>query len=156
MKLVFCLECQDLFKLSYELRACKCGKCCGKYEQDGAHAVTNGEGICVAISNPSLWGSISALEAGCGPDRPGPHGGYNIEAWIRPHEGEMNPRNKIDKNLVRTKSCENCVNGRHRIMVANRMRIPCPYRYNPIPSSLWTSIAKTCPDYEERENKENE
>jgi hypothetical protein len=94
MKLVFCTECWDVFKLARELRACECGYCVGKYLEDETHAVTNGRGICVAFNNNKLVKSIIKLrDSKCG------ERGIPLEAWIREHDGISNPRSSVDKNL---------------------------------------------------------
>ena len=103
MKLIFCDFCHDVFKLDYELRSCKCGKCCGHYDRDGAHAVTNGEGYALAIGNGSL---MKAMQGIAQYEYSSTHHGYDIPlttflAWVRPHEGEENPRGRVDPELGR-------------------------------------------------------
>ena len=43
MKLIVCTECWDVFKLDFEIRNCKCGKCSGRYLDDGVHSEYRGE-----------------------------------------------------------------------------------------------------------------
>ena len=91
MKLIFCPVCNDVFKLAQNIRTCKCGKCRAKYI-DNSKAVTNGKGICLAISNHSLAERlfVNPYDFDCK---------RNIECWIRPHTGEHNPNTTIDEDL---------------------------------------------------------
>lgn len=43
MKLLFCQDCEDLFRITKEERACKCGKTSGYYLEDGLYAEYCGE-----------------------------------------------------------------------------------------------------------------
>lgn len=89
MKLLFCPECDDIIKLTRsETRSCKCGQCVGKYV-DNLYAVTNGNGICLAISNPDLLGLIID----------GVFGKTPVTCWARPHEGKHNPHTIVDPDL---------------------------------------------------------
>lgn len=55
MKLILCGSCYDVFKLDYDLRSCKCGKCSGAYESDGWHAWYMGSAAYpLGIENSSL------------------------------------------------------------------------------------------------------
>ena len=49
MKLIYCPTCQDMMKLDYTLRTCKCGLSSGKYEKDGINAIINQHAIPVCI-----------------------------------------------------------------------------------------------------------
>jgi hypothetical protein len=42
VKLVFCSKCQDVYKLDFERRTCKCGQTWGQYAEDGLHATFGG------------------------------------------------------------------------------------------------------------------
>ena len=102
MKWLFCIDCGSGFSLGHKLKSCDCGSAKGKYIND-SQAVTNGNGVCVAVGNGSFMGAVRTLEA------------YNKNTnlvrndfidlcrveycWVRPHEGEGNPHTKIDKNL---------------------------------------------------------
>lgn len=101
MKLIFCDMCWDVFKLDYDLRSCKCGNCKGMYDDNGATAVTNGKGCSIAISNGSLQ---NALMGEAQYEYKSTHHGYDIPlttflAWVRPHEGDQNPRSRVDPDL---------------------------------------------------------
>lgn len=103
MKLIFCDMCYDVFKLDLELRSCKCGRCCGQYEDDGAHALTNGKGYAIGIGNGSLQ---SAIMGKAQYEYTSKHHGHDIPlttfiAWVRPHEGDENPRSVVDPELGR-------------------------------------------------------
>lgn len=68
MKLIVCTDCWDVFKLETELRHCKCGKCQGRYLDDGLNAEYGGEcAIPIGFHNTSLLGAIrSQPETGAG------------------------------------------------------------------------------------------
>ena len=87
MKLIFCPDCSDVFKLAHETRTCACGKCRAKYINH-SKAVTNGKGVCLAISNPSLVEACFTLSPKA-----------RVECWVRPHTGENNPNTSIDRDL---------------------------------------------------------
>lgn len=89
MKLLFCPECWDIFKLGRELKTCSCGKCKGKYLEDDHYAVVNGKGFSLAIDNNSLVKLIlkETFEES------------TITCWARPHTGKHNPHTTIDKDL---------------------------------------------------------
>jgi hypothetical protein len=106
LKLLFCWNCQDIFKLDLEPRECKCGLVTGKYI-DNRHAITNGKGISIAIGNGALEDAIRKSIA----DSKYPGAGSkqvderkyhsklgNIKhAWVRPNEGPGNPHQKVVK-----------------------------------------------------------
>ena len=55
MKLLFCRECEDLFRLTKEERACSCGATSGYYLKDGLHAEYFGEkAVPLFIANGSF------------------------------------------------------------------------------------------------------
>ena len=55
MKLLFCPQCQDIVKMTYEWRACKCEACRGRYLADGLWAEVEGApAMVMGISNDSL------------------------------------------------------------------------------------------------------
>ena len=80
MKLIICLSCQDIVKLDYELRFCKCGQCWGHYREDGLHAVIGGKAIPLGFNNASLANAL----------RNRPEGGMGevFEAFVIPKEAE--------------------------------------------------------------------
>lgn len=101
MKLMFCPDCWDIFKLTTkEARECSCGKVKGKY-LDNVRAVSNGEGFCLAIGNGSLQMAIQSMlwRKTNFPDAD--RHIYIEEApamcWVRPHEGPGNPHMLVDK-----------------------------------------------------------
>jgi hypothetical protein len=57
MKLIFCKECQDVVKLDFAKRECKCGRSSGYYE-DSLNAVYWGPCVPLGISNFSLQEAI--------------------------------------------------------------------------------------------------
>jgi hypothetical protein len=105
MKLMFCDNCQDVFKLATEeLRRCKCGRVEGRYLVDGRGAISNGKGFCLAIGNGSIMQGIAEMEM----LRKDTHDKASrqdyikhgaVLAWIRPHEGPGNPHMTIVEDL---------------------------------------------------------
>ena len=57
MKLIICLNCDDVFKLDYKERTCKCGRAKGKYLKDGYNAVYSG-GMPLGFNNSSLTSAM--------------------------------------------------------------------------------------------------
>ncbi len=58
MKLIFCPDCQDVFKLTKTVKSCECGRCSGKYI-NGLEAIYN-DGIPLGFNNTSLGMAIAA------------------------------------------------------------------------------------------------
>lgn len=55
MKLIFCANCWDVFKLAMESRTCYCGECSGHYLEDRLNAVYSGESAFpLGFANSSL------------------------------------------------------------------------------------------------------
>ena len=52
MKLLFCPDCQDVFKLQKTVKSCLCGKCKGKYVNN-LEAIYN-DGIPIGFNNTTL------------------------------------------------------------------------------------------------------
>ena len=63
MKLLYCPKCDDVFKLAYAKRSCKCGKVSGKYLLDGLQAVYTG-GVPLGFANSSLLIAIKNQRPG--------------------------------------------------------------------------------------------
>ena len=59
MKLILCRECEDVFKLDYKLRSCKCGQCKGKYLKDGINATYQGPAVPIGFANSSLVKAVN-------------------------------------------------------------------------------------------------
>lgn len=54
MKLLFCRECRDVFRLWGQQRRCSCGRSKGRYLSDGHHAKFSGPCIPIGIANTDL------------------------------------------------------------------------------------------------------
>ena len=54
MKLVYCKECCDVFKMGYEPKTCKCGSSWGRYAGDGLNATYGGDAVPLGFANSSL------------------------------------------------------------------------------------------------------
>jgi hypothetical protein len=93
MKLLYCDSCQDVFKLDYDVRECKCGKVRGRYNEDGYTAVTNGKGRSLAIGSGSLLQAFYGVPAFEYKDK------ITFLAWVRPNDGPQNPRSEINESL---------------------------------------------------------
>lgn len=102
MKLLLCPRCWDVFKLSETLRSCACGRVKGKYIND-RDAVSNGEGIDIAIGNGSLQAAIENMKEVQHPEQIDREKWIDIArieyAWVRPSEGIGNPHSEVDPNL---------------------------------------------------------
>lgn len=61
MKLILCLECTDIIRLTKEYKTCDCGKCGGKYTDD-INAVYFGNAQPIGIGNTSLLKAIKLQE----------------------------------------------------------------------------------------------
>jgi hypothetical protein len=84
MKLVYCRECQDVFKLTTkELRFCECGESAGSYKPDGLHALIYGAAIPLGFDNGSL---LRALQQRAPGDFKRPRYGTRFEAFVIPHQ----------------------------------------------------------------------
>ncbi len=57
MKLIYCQECGDMVKLSYELRECKCSHSSGRYLNE-LEAIYRGAAIPIGIENNSFVGAL--------------------------------------------------------------------------------------------------
>jgi len=88
MKLIYCYNCDDIFKLDFELRQCKCGTCKGRYDSNGHTAVTNGAGISIGLNNMTLIQALAHIE-----DCP------EVECWVRPNAGKKNKNCRVDEKL---------------------------------------------------------
>ena len=95
MKLLFCPACSDVFKLTYDLRCCSCGKVRGRYTDD-TFAEVNGEGYSLAIGNGSLLAALASANPERIERRPKD---AEVICWVRNHEGPDNPHTKINRNL---------------------------------------------------------
>lgn len=81
MKLLFCLKCDDVFKLGYSRKVCDCGATSGYYEADGIHAKYDGDhAVPLGFQNASL---VRALK-----NQPANGMGERFEAFVIPAECE--------------------------------------------------------------------
>lgn len=77
MKLVYCLECNDMVRLTKDERTCECGRSGGQYEPDGLNATFFGENsVPVGFTNSSFRAAIR--------NRPHSGMGYNFTAFVMP------------------------------------------------------------------------
>ena len=59
MKLIFCLECQDMFKMSTgTYKVCSCGRSMGKYLDDDIKVKVHGPCFVIGLSNNDLLNII--------------------------------------------------------------------------------------------------
>ena len=97
MKLIFCPDCQDVFKLDLEIRKCKCGKCSGVYINN-TEAETNGYGVSLAIGNGSLMSAVYKLNLDrrdLSQERSEYTERFKVLCWVRPNEGMGNPHSTV-------------------------------------------------------------
>ena len=79
MKLMMCLECGDVVRLSPKLRACQCGASQGRYV-DNANTVQTPRSLSLGLHNHDLRDAVSAFfenQTAFGPQ-------VWIRAWINP------------------------------------------------------------------------
>lgn len=91
MKLIFCDVCEDMVKLNYHKRYCKCRESWGKYTKDGIHAIIGGSAIPIGIANYSF---VMALDKRHTEEYYGPR----FEAWVIPDSSdhvEVEKKNEI-------------------------------------------------------------
>lgn len=98
MKLMYCPECQDVFKIViYQQRACRCGSVRGQL-LDADLAKINGRGVSMAIGGGSLAQAVTRLH---GLSQKQDLEYYvkhcQVKCWVRPHGGPGNPRTKIEQ-----------------------------------------------------------
>lgn len=102
MKLALCKDCWDVFKLSDEMRHCKCGKIKGRY-LDNRMAEVSKDAISIALGNGSVelaYGQMLGhqIETKDTASRSSYHEkdkGLIEYAWIRPNTGPGNPHTKV-------------------------------------------------------------
>ncbi len=102
MKLVYCQDCQDLFKLSYVTRVCECGRVYGRYLNNEEVEVSPTT-ISIAIGNTDLRAAIEAMQiqallTGNTASKAAyyqPEHGLIKRAWVRPNCGPGNPRSRV-------------------------------------------------------------
>lgn len=97
MKLLFCPECWDVFKLARVKRSCECGLVTGQYLEDGHNSINNGKGVSMAMDNNFVMFAIGKMHA-FAEDDPRYDRFYEdarIPFWVRPNEGAGNPRSKV-------------------------------------------------------------
>ena len=59
MKLIYCLHCEDVRKLTRKLTTCRCGRSYGKYAEDGLNAVYGGQAVPVGLTNESFMDALA-------------------------------------------------------------------------------------------------
>jgi hypothetical protein len=104
MKLALCRDCWDVFKLDFEMRTCKCGKCKGRYI-DNTYAEVSEECVSIAIGNGSLQQAIyNSIDHSKTTKNKADRREYYEDgkgrishAWVRPNTGVGNPHTKIIK-----------------------------------------------------------
>jgi len=80
MKIAYCPECFDFFKLIKVVRACKCGKSSGVLKPDGLMVVLNGPTEVVGIDDRSFFKALKKRL------KKGP--GINFRAYLCPTENK--------------------------------------------------------------------
>ena len=100
MKLLFCEDCYDVFKLDPdELRSCKCGRVRGKYNSDCHTSVSNGKGRSLAIGNGSLMNALCGRKQFEYFSESRQARLTTFLAWSRPNDGPENERSTVDPDL---------------------------------------------------------
>lgn len=78
MKLIFCPECHDVIKMSFNTRYCECKLSWGKYLEDGLHAEIGGKTISLGFNNTDF---VRAIQS-----RPKAGLGIRFEAFVIPEK----------------------------------------------------------------------
>jgi hypothetical protein len=98
MKLICCIVCEDVFKLTMKPRRCECGRIAGYYI-NRREAVVSPEAVSVAIGNGSFLHAVSQLGHDWGRNRPLSREEWQSEnrflAWVRPNSGSGNPHTTV-------------------------------------------------------------
>jgi hypothetical protein len=95
MKVIYCKECGDLFKLTREgLRTCKCGNVSGRYREDGKHAEVSESAVSIKIPNGHIKRAVHRMERLRHEEPKSQDKDYkahsSIPAWVRPNFGPGN------------------------------------------------------------------
>jgi len=99
MKLIYCKYCDDVFKLGYKTKTCKCGRCYGKYV-DEANAIINSDAIPVGLANTSFQYALAA--------QPEEGQGTKFTAFVIPKEcSTIKIKDYMEIRFV-IKKCEIC------------------------------------------------
>jgi hypothetical protein len=107
MKVIYCEQCHDLFKLTRrELRQCKCGRVKGKYRTK-KYAEVSENAVSIKIPNGSIENAIRRMQR-LKKDKPkSKDKNYKahsaIPAWVRPNSGPGNRRTHPLKRDKRTR-----------------------------------------------------
>lgn len=102
MKLLYCLECGDVFNLQLHEKTCGCGKVKGRYTSR-EEAEVNGEGVSLGIGNGSLNEAVLRVLKGEVTTDFRKEGDVrarhpsSIICWARPHEGPANSHTWVKK-----------------------------------------------------------
>lgn len=99
MKLIYCLNCGDMFNLKFHNKACSCGQCTGRYV-DNSYAEITGPCVSVGIGNISFTKALHAL-GGISADvtRAECIRECFVACWLRPNTGIANPHTKKVEKL---------------------------------------------------------
>lgn len=108
MKLLLCPKCSDVFKLSQEMRTCRCKYIKGRYI-DNVYAEVSDNAISIALGNGSIeqaWFKMLAVQSTSKnkADRREYIEKAKIDyAWVRPNSGPGNPHTKLIKEKKKEK-----------------------------------------------------
>jgi hypothetical protein len=90
MKLIYCPLCDDVVKLDFRFRMCKCQQSGGQYHEDGIHADYCGEAVPIGFANSSFMAAVHDQ-----PDR-GPKG-KEFVAFVIPKECDTMTRIEFNR-----------------------------------------------------------
>ena len=91
MKLILCTECEDVVRLTFDVRRCGCGAIAGHYLPDGWHARVSDNAVCIGFDNHTLvrglatLSKMSPISTALGPD---------VKSWLFPKNYERIERVK--------------------------------------------------------------
>jgi hypothetical protein len=102
MKLLFCLECQDIVRLSPERRTCACGRSWGQYLEDHRTTVQTRNSLSLAMNGPDFDRAIHSLMENSKEFTPY----LFVRAWFNPTSEEdvryVEPDERVEVNADKT------------------------------------------------------
>ena len=84
MKLLYCVECQDIVKLQSYKRSCTCGKASGYYHEDGNGATISSNAVVIAFGNNSF--EVALREFKSRTEWRVYHNTLRFESWLMNHK----------------------------------------------------------------------
>lgn len=112
MKLLYCNNCQDVFRLHKTTRTCHCGSTGGHYKSDGLNAIYYGPAVPLGFTNTSFvaairnqpeWGKGEPFTAFVIPKVCPTMELVDLSDYIEVDEDEFGERAEVDSKIKKTK-----------------------------------------------------